>query len=35
MNANQYLIDFYSNYDEDSRLVQKHGTLYLKYHLSI
>ena len=27
MNANQYLIDFYNNYDEDSRLEQKHGTV--------
>ena len=27
MKANQYLIDFYNNYDEDSRLEQKHGTV--------
>lgn len=25
--ANQYLIDFYNNYDEDSRLAPKHGTV--------
>ena len=27
MKANQYLINFYNNYDEDSRLKQKHGTV--------
>lgn len=27
MKSNQYLIDFYSNYDEDSRLVLKHGSV--------
>nr|WP_303009484.1 class I SAM-dependent methyltransferase [uncultured Anaerostipes sp.] len=27
MNANQYLIDFYNNYDEDRRLEQKHGSV--------
>lgn len=27
MKANQYLIDFYNNYDEDSRLEQKHGAV--------
>lgn len=27
MKANQYLIDFYNNYDEDCRLVLKHGTV--------
>lgn len=27
MKANQYLIDFYTNYDEDSRLEPKHGTV--------
>lgn len=27
MNANQYLIDFYNNYDEDMRLEQKHGSV--------
>lgn len=27
METNQYLIDFYNNYDEDSRLVLKHGTV--------
>ena len=27
MKANQYLIDFYNNYDEDGRLEQKHGTV--------
>lgn len=27
MEANQYLIDHYSNYDEDSRLVSKHGSV--------
>lgn len=25
--TNQYLVDFYNNYDEDSRLVAKHGTV--------
>ena len=27
MNTNQYLINYYSNYDEDNRLVQKHGSV--------
>lgn len=27
METNQYLIDFYNNYDEDSRLTLKHGTV--------
>lgn len=27
MNRNQYLIDFYSHYDEDSRLTLKHGSV--------
>lgn len=27
MKANQYLIDFYNHYDENSRLEQKHGTV--------
>lgn len=27
MKINQYLIDFYSNYDEDSRLALKHGSV--------
>lgn len=27
MSTNQYLIDFYNNYDEDSRLTSKHGTV--------
>lgn len=27
MNTNQYLINHYSNYDEDSRLVPKHGSV--------
>ncbi|WP_148458739.1 class I SAM-dependent methyltransferase [Anaerostipes faecis] len=27
MKANQYLIDFYNNYDEDRRLEQKHGSV--------
>lgn len=27
MNINQYIIDFYNRYDEDSRLVSKHGTV--------
>lgn len=27
MRTNQYLIDFYNNYDEDSRLTLKHGTV--------
>lgn len=27
METNQYLIDFYNNYDEDSRLESKHGTV--------
>lgn len=27
MKPNQYLIDFYNNYDEDSRLRQRHGTV--------
>lgn len=27
MKTNQYLIDFYNNYDEDSRLSSKHGTV--------
>ncbi|MCC0664521.1 class I SAM-dependent methyltransferase [Clostridioides sp. ZZV15-6597] len=27
MKTNQYLIDFYNNYDEDSRLALKHGTV--------
>lgn len=27
MKTNQYLIDFYNRYDEDSRLVLKHGTV--------
>ena len=27
MNTNQYIIDFYEDYDEDSRLVSKHGTV--------
>ncbi|UWD47257.1 class I SAM-dependent methyltransferase [Clostridioides difficile] len=27
MKTNQYLIDFYNNYDEDSRLILKHGTV--------
>ncbi|MBD5548450.1 MAG: class I SAM-dependent methyltransferase [Lachnospiraceae bacterium] len=27
MGTNQYLIDFYNNYDEDSRLVLKYGTV--------
>lgn len=27
METNQYLVEFYSNYDEDSRLVPKHGSV--------
>ena len=27
MNENQYLIDFYNHYDEDSRLAFKHGSV--------
>lgn len=27
MKINQYLIDFYNNYDEDNRLTVKHGTV--------
>lgn len=27
MKTNQYLIDFYNNYDEDSRLALRHGTV--------
>lgn len=27
MRTNQYLIDFYNHYDEDSRLRPKHGTV--------
>lgn len=27
MQTNQYLINFYNNYDEDNRLVSKHGTV--------
>lgn len=27
METNQYLINFYNNYDEDNRLVSKHGTV--------
>ena len=27
MNTNQYLIDHYNNFDEDSRLTQKHGSV--------
>lgn len=27
MKTNQYLIDFYNNYDEDSRLASNHGTI--------
>lgn len=27
MKANQCLIDFYTNYDEDNRVEQKHGTV--------
>lgn len=27
MKTNQYLIDFYNNYDENNRLVLKHGTV--------
>ena len=27
MKINQYLIDFYNSYDEDSRLVLKHGSV--------
>ena len=27
MKTNQYLVDFYNNYDEDSRLEQKHGSV--------
>ena len=27
MIINQYLIDFYNNYDEDSRLALKHGSV--------
>lgn len=27
MNTNQYLIDFYNNYDEDNRLMSKHGAV--------
>ena len=27
MNANQYLIDFYNSYDEESRLAPKHGSV--------
>lgn len=27
MKANNYLIDFYNNYDEESRLLSKHGTV--------
>ena len=27
MNINQYIIDFYNQYDEDRRLVSKHGTV--------
>lgn len=27
MNINQYIIDFYNHYDEDSRLALKHGTV--------
>ena len=27
MKTNQYLIDFYNNYDEDSRFASKHGSV--------
>ncbi len=27
MKTNQYLIDFYNNFDENNRLVLKHGTV--------
>lgn len=27
MNINQYIVDFYNNYDEDNRLMLKHGTV--------
>ena len=27
MNANQYIVDFYDHYDEDSRLASKHGSV--------
>ena len=27
MKANSYLIDFYSAYDEDNRLVPRHGSV--------
>ena len=27
MQTNQYLIDFYNNYDEDNRLKSKHGSV--------
>ena len=27
MNTNQYLINHYNNYDEDSRFVPKHGSV--------
>ena len=27
METNQYLINFYNNYDEDSRLKSRHGTV--------
>ena len=27
MQSNQYLIDFYSNYDEEKRLLLKHGSV--------
>ena len=27
METNRYLINFYNNYDEDNRLVSKHGTV--------
>ena len=27
MESDRYIIDFYNSYDEDSRLVSKHGTI--------
>lgn len=41
MKTNQYLVDFYTNYDEDSRLAEKHGSVeflttmrYIKRYIS-
>lgn len=32
MEENRYLLDFYNNYDEDSRLASRHGSVELVEH---